>query len=95
MREFFENRLGEKGHSAETGLMRSNAARRTREECKHGEKEPPDMSVEGSYAGGKTSCGRLMIARYSDRPTIALALRFKHEQTTQLVIIAPTMQASK
>ena len=32
MREFFVNRLGGKGHNDETGVTRSNIARRIREE---------------------------------------------------------------
>lgn len=44
MSEFFVNRLGEKGHNDETGLMRSNIGRRTREKCRvRKEKEPPGM----------------------------------------------------
>lgn len=53
MREFFVNRLGEKGHIDETGLTRSNIARRAREECavvlrrvreRKTEKKPPSIT---------------------------------------------------
>lgn len=54
MREFFVNRLGGKGHIDETGLTRSNIARRVRENCtvvlgrvrvRKEEKRPPSITV--------------------------------------------------